>query len=160
MSGRYQSEQEPPTDKLKVVGTVPLFSALPQSDWEKVADLLGERTYEKDEYILFEGDPPEALYVVWTGRVKLVRHSREGRDVVLDVIGPNRLLGEMAVFEKEARSASVKAVGKSRGLKVDKTTLLRRITEDPLLAINLLKHMSHRIRALDELMSHNQSAPE
>ena len=43
-------------------------------------------------------------------------------------------------------------------LKVDKKTLLRRITEDPLLAVNLLQVMSHRIRDLNELVSHYRSA--
>jgi CRP-like cAMP-binding protein len=66
--------------------------------------------------------------------------------------------GEMSVFEKEVRSATVRAVGEARVLKVDKKTLLRRIREDPLLAVNLLKTMSHRIRSLNvELARHKDT---
>jgi len=59
------------------------------------------------------------------------------------------------VFEKEVRSATVRAAGESRVLKIDKKTLLRRIKEDPLLAVNLLKTMSHRIRDLNVEVSHH-----
>ncbi len=62
----------------------------------------------------------------------------------------------MAVFEKELRSATVQSAGESRVLKIDKRTLLRRIREDPLLAVNLLKTMSHRIRELDSEISHHR----
>jgi CRP-like cAMP-binding protein len=61
--------------------------------------------------------------------------------------------GEMAVFEKEVRSATVRANGEARVLRIDKKALLTRIREDPLLAVNLLKTMSHRIRHLNEEIS-------
>ena len=64
--------------------------------------------------------------------------------------------GEMAVFEKEVRSATVRAHGEARVLKIDKRTLLRRIREDPLLAVNLLKTMSHRIRELNSEVAHHR----
>ena len=64
----------------------------------------------------------------------------------------------MSVFEKEVRSATVRSAGEARVLKIDKKTLLRRIKEDPLLAVNLLKTMSHRIRDLnDEIARHKET---
>jgi len=152
VSGRYADEQEPPTDKLKVVGTVPLFSALPEGDWEQVADLLAERTYEKDEYILFEGDPPEALYVVWTGRVKLVRHSREGRDVVLDVIGANRLLGEMAVFEGAPYDFTAQAMEPTSLISIARQDFLRLLRRFPRLSLAVVAELGRRLRSASDLV--------
>mgnify|MGYP001250100727 CR=1 FL=1 len=54
----------------------------------------------------------------------------------------------MAVLEKEVRSATIRAVGEARVLKVDKKTLYRRIQEDPILAVNLMRKMAQRIRQL------------
>ena len=115
--------------------------------------------FEDGEFIIRQGEQGDCMYVVQRGKVEVLQHSDSGEQH-LAYLEPGDFFGEMAVFEKEARSASVKAVGKSMVLKVDKKTLLRRITEDPLLAINLLQNMSHRIRALDELVSHYQSVPE
>ena len=52
-------------------------------------------------------------------------------------------------LSREVRSATVRAHGEAKALKVDKKTLLRRIKEDPLLAVNLLQTMSHRVRDLN-----------
>jgi CRP-like cAMP-binding protein len=52
----------------------------------------------------------------------------------------------------------VRAAGEARVLKIDKKTLLRRIREDPLLAVNLLKTMSHRIRVLNNELAQHRGA--
>ena len=115
--------------------------------------------FKDGEFIIRQGEVGNCMYVVQRGKVAVFQHSDCGEQH-LAYLKPGDFFGEMAVFEKEARSASVKAVGESLVLKVDKKTLLRRITEDPLLAVNLLQVMSHRIRDLNELVSHYQSASE
>ena len=65
--------------------------------------------------------------------------------------------GEMAIFEKVVRSATIRAVGEARVLKVDKKTLFRRIQEDPLLAVGLLKSMSQRIRDLSDQLAEKET---
>ncbi len=72
-----------------------------------------------------------------------------GGEQRLAVLDTGDFFGEMALFEREVRSATVRALSDSRVLKIDKKTLLRRIKEDPLLAVNLLQTMSHRIRELN-----------
>jgi CRP-like cAMP-binding protein len=56
--------------------------------------------------------------------------------------------GEMAIFEREVRSATVRALGKIRVLTVDEKTFLRRIHKDPSLAVRIVQTMSARIRML------------
>lgn len=113
--------------------------------------------FKDGEFIIRQGEQGNCMYVVQRGKVEVRQHGDRGEQH-LAYLKPGDFFGEMAVFEKEARSASVKSVGESLVLKVDKKTLLRRITEDPLLAVNLLQVMSHRIRDLNELVSHYQSA--
>ena len=64
------------------------------------------------------------------------------------VLEEGEIFGEMAIFENEARSATVRARGEARVLTVDKKTFLRRVQEDPSLAFNLVRMMSRRIRRL------------
>jgi CRP/FNR family cyclic AMP-dependent transcriptional regulator len=115
--------------------------------------------FQDGEFIIRQGEQGNCMYVVQRGRVEVIQSSDCGEQH-LAYLKPGDFFGEMAVFEKEARSASVKAVDKSLVLKVDKKTLLRRIKEDPLLAVSLLQVMSHRIRDLNELVSHYQSVSE
>jgi len=140
------------SDKLKVVRTIPLFGALSERDWAAVTDLLGERSYRKDEYVFFEGDPPEALYIVWSGRVKLLRHSREGRDVVLDVIGASRMLGEMAVFEGSPYDFTAQAMEPTGLISIARYDFLSLLRRFPPLSLAVISELGRRLRSASDLV--------
>lgn len=108
------------------------------------------RIYEDGECIVEQGKTGDSMFVVQGGRVEVIQTSKKGREQHLAFLESGDFFGEMAVFEKEVRSATVRAAGEARVLKIDKRALMTRIQEDPLLAINLLKTMSHRIRKLDD----------
>jgi CRP-like cAMP-binding protein len=114
------------------------------------------KIYGDGEEIIHQGNVGDSMYVVQSGRVEVVQLSESGEVQHLAFLESGDFFGEMAVFEKERRSATVRAAGEARVLKIDKKTLLRRIREDPLLAVNLLKTMSHRIRELDAEVSRHR----
>ena len=117
------------------------------------------RMYPDGEVIVRQGDVGDCMYVVQTGRVEVIQATDVGEQH-LAFLEAGDFFGEMAVFEKEDRSATVRAAGEARVLKVDKKTLLRRIKEDPLLAVNLLQTMSGRIRDLNaELAAREATRP-
>jgi CRP/FNR family transcriptional regulator len=89
------------------------------------------------------------MYVVQEGEVE-VYTEQEGEEVSLAVRKAGELIGEMAIFEREVRSASVRARGEARVLTLDKRNFLRRINEDPSLAFRIVQAMSERIRELSE----------
>jgi CRP/FNR family cyclic AMP-dependent transcriptional regulator len=107
------------------------------------------RIYLDGDPIVRQGEIGDCMYVVQTGKVEVVLGGEEGEQH-LAVLEPGDFFGEMALFEREVRSATVRARGEARVLKIDKKTLLRRITEDPLLAVKFLETLSHRIRDLNE----------
>ena len=116
------------------------------------------KVYNDGEEIIRQGNVGESMYVVQSGRVEVVQQRDGGDCHHLAWLEAGDFFGEMSVFEKERRSATVRAAGEARVLKVDRKTLLRRIREDPLLAVNLLKTMSHRIRQLDAEVSRYRNA--
>lgn len=122
-----------------------------------VSGALG-RVYRDGEQIIRQGDSGESMYVVQSGRVEVVQHGEDGGEQHLAYLEAGDFFGEMSVFEKEVRSATVRSAGEARVLQIDRKTLLRRIREDPLLAVNLLKTMSRRIRYLNaEIARHRET---
>jgi CRP-like cAMP-binding protein len=122
-----------------------------------VSGALG-KSYRDGEEIIRQGSIGESMYVVQSGRVEVIQHAADGGEQHLAFLEAGDFFGEMSVFEKELRSATVRAAGEARVLMIDKKTLLRRIREDPLLAVNLLKTMAHRIRHLDtEIARHRET---
>jgi len=122
-----------------------------------VSGALG-RIYRDGEEIIRQGNAGESMYVVQSGKVEVVLDAGQADERHLAFLEAGDFFGEMSVFEKEVRSATVRAAGEARVLKVDKKTLLRRIREDPLLAFNLLKTMSHRIRVLNTELAHKRES--
>ncbi len=114
------------------------------------------RIYRDGEEIVRQGSNGDSMYVVQGGRVEVVQQSDSGSEQHLAFLEAGDFFGEMSVFENEVRSATVRASGQARVLKIDRRTLLRRIREDPLLAVNLLKTMSHRIRDLNNEVAHHR----
>jgi CRP/FNR family transcriptional regulator len=105
-------------------------------------------TYQDGDVIVSQGDVGNCMYVVQYGEVEVVQQAN-GRDQRLAILGEGDFFGEMSVFQKQVRSATIRALGEARVMTVDKKTLLRRIREDPLLALNLLQTLSDRVRDLN-----------
>jgi CRP-like cAMP-binding protein len=106
------------------------------------------KLYQDGEVIVREGDKGDCMYVIQKGKVEIIQTHNE-KDVRLAVIEEGDFFGEMAIFEKEERSATVKALGEVRALTIDKKNFLKRIHEDPSLAFHIVENMSRRIRDLD-----------
>jgi flavin-dependent dehydrogenase len=106
-------------------------------------------TYEDGEVIVRQGDEGDCMHVIQDGRVEVIV-ERDGKAVKLRELGEGEIVGEMAIFDRVTRSATVRAVGRTRVLTVDKSTLLGRIHQDPSLAFRIVQTMSGRIRDLSE----------
>lgn len=106
------------------------------------------KEYKEGDVIVRQGETGDCMFEILEGKVEVLQ-VREGKEVRLAVLDKGDFFGEMSIFEKEVRSATVRAMGKVRALTIDKKTLLRRISEDPTLAFRIVERMSHRIRELD-----------
>ena len=110
------------------------------------------REYEGGGVIVRQGEEGDCMYVVQDGEVEVVNVAK-GDIIRLAVLGPGDFFGEMAIFDKEVRSATVRALGDVRLLTIDRRTFLTRIQADPSLAFRIVQAMSGRIHQLnDELI--------
>ena len=108
------------------------------------------KVYDDGEVIVQQGEIGDCMFTVQEGQLEVVA-THDGRgEVRIGTMETGAIFGEMAIFEKEVRSATVRALGPARVLTIDKKTFLRRVQEDPSLAFNLVRMMSHRIRMLTE----------
>ena len=110
------------------------------------------KEYSDGEVVIRQGDAGECMYVVQSGSVEVFQSSGD-TEIRLATLGSGDVFGEMALFEREVRSATVKAKGKARILSVDKKLFLRKMHEDPSIAFNILQKMSRRIRELGAELS-------
>ncbi len=107
------------------------------------------RVYKNGEAICKEGEQGEVMYVIQSGRVKIIKHAHSG-ELTLATLESGDIFGEMALFDKLPRSATATALGEARVLSVDKKKLFTTISNDPTLVFKILETMSRRIRTLNE----------
>ena len=111
------------------------------------AGFLG-RVYRDGDVIVRQGDAGECMYVIQSGKAEVL-DQRGGKEVRLALLGESDFFGEMALFDRDTRSATVRATGEVRVISMDKNTFTQRVLEDPHLAFRILQKMSRRIRDLD-----------
>lgn len=104
----------------------PVFAGLPAREVEALAALAVEEAHRPRSYIFMEGDPSRWFYLVKSGHVKIVRHSKTGKDVVLELLGPGEVFGGVAVIEKRAYPAAAQAT---------EPTVVLKIAADPMIAV-------------------------
>ena len=81
-----------------------------------------------------------------------MRTNEDGREVLLAKLSDPDIFGEMALCDREVRSATVRAVGEVRALTVDREMFLRRIHQDPSLALRVIQRLATRVRRADEAL--------
>ena len=108
----------PAKDTVALLRSMPVFASLPPREIESLAALAIAESHRARAGIFTEGDAARWLYVVKSGHVKIVRQSRAGKDVVLDLLGPGEIFGGVAVIERRPYPASAVASEASVVLKI------------------------------------------
>lgn len=87
-----------------------VFSTLDFSEREKIGVLAGKRVYRKNEYIFREGEPADTIYLIKYGRVRLFKISMNGREITLDILKEDDILGENTFFEDAQHTMNAQAI--------------------------------------------------
>lgn len=107
------------------------------------------------EHIFHEGAPADSMYVIMEGTAEI----RVG-DRVVEISGPGRFIGEMALIDDGPRTATVRAVTECKLLAIDRERFHALVTEDPHFATHVMKVMTGRLRQTDYLVAEDDPAVE
>lgn len=129
-----------------VLTRVPLFAELEQRELIELNRCLRGKQFQKGEVIFLEGDPGTSLYIIESGRVRIVLTSAEGKEVLLTVLGPSDFFGDLALLDGEPRSADAVAQESGRLVLLQRDDFLRFVESHPRAATRLLAILSRRLR--------------
>jgi len=136
-----------PPDTAAFLRQSPVFAGLPASEVEVLARVAQEASYRPREFVFLEGDPAVWFCLVRSGRVKIVRHSRAGKDVVLEILGPGEVFGGVAVIEKRPYPAAAQAVEPTVVVKLPADAILDLTQRYPAVIRELALLIGRRLRA-------------
>jgi CRP/FNR family cyclic AMP-dependent transcriptional regulator len=137
-----------PTPTLDLIRGVPLFSGLDDRFLQRLAGEFFEKTFSDGDVIAAEGEAGRTFVVIDTGEVSV---SVQGKEVAK--LGPGQAFGEMALIDKSARSATVRAEGAAHCYLLPVWSFRPIVEEHPELAWSLLESLAQRVRDIEARQS-------
>lgn len=102
------------------------------------------RTLAEEEYLFRQGDAADLMYILIEGEMDILVG-----DTVVDTVGPETVLGEMAMIGSEPRSATVRARTICRVVPIDQKRFQFLIQQTPYFAIEVMRILAHRLQKMD-----------
>ncbi len=137
---------------LDIIKRVPLFAGLPDDALAELQRAMARKRYPKQALVLQEGARGDSLYIIASGKVKVVLGDPDGKEVILSVLGAGDAIGELALIDDDPRSAGVLTMEASEFLILDKQSFRRFLEHHPAVAMNLLRILAARLRAADQMI--------
>lgn len=134
---------------LDLIRRVPLFSMLTIDQAQVIADGVVKRRFRRGEIIVEQGRKSDALFILLSGRARVITSDSRGREVILAVLEPGSYLGEMSLIDNEPHSATVRAEVQTDVLVLGRAEFAACLPESSSLSYAILRGLVARLRNAD-----------
>jgi CRP/FNR family transcriptional regulator, cyclic AMP receptor protein len=132
-----------------VLRTVPLFTSVPDEQLRMLATLVTRRSATRSSIVIAAGDATDSLYIILSGRLKVMMSDADGKEVILSMLGPGEFFGEMGLIDDNPRSASVVAVEPCDLLVITRRDFRKCMTDNTEMAMAVMRGLVRRLREAD-----------
>lgn len=129
-----------------------LLAKLDDSALDRLVSVASERRFNNGQVIFQKGDPGTSMMAVLSGRVRISAYSEDGREIILNMVDPGQLFGEIALLDGKERSADATAMGKTEILILDRRDFLPFLEKNPKIAVQLIDVLCSRLRRTSEMV--------
>jgi CRP/FNR family cyclic AMP-dependent transcriptional regulator len=136
-------------ERTRALKAVPFFSHLTDRELEVVRAAAVERSFPRNAVVLTEGEMGDSLYMIQSGKVKVVIGDDEGREIILKILGPGDFFGEMSMIDQQPRSASVTTLEASTFHILSHAGFGKCVAEEPAIANAVMRVLAGRVREAD-----------
>ena len=132
-----------------VLKTVPLFTSFPEEQLRMLSTMITRKSAPRSTTIMAGGDPTDSLYIVLSGRLKVMMSDEDGKEVILSILGPGEFFGEMGLIDDAPRSASVVAIEACELLAINRRDFKKCLAENFEMAMAVMRGLVRRLREAD-----------
>src|SRR5579859_5762816 len=138
--------RRPPSSKVSVLRKHEIFSDLDNEALEQLGRYAKHTVLKRGATIFSKGDPGNSLYAVISGTVKISISSPDGRNAILNLIGPGETFGEMSVLDGQTRSADAIANTNCEIYVIDRRDFLPFMRSQSALSMKFIELLCARLR--------------
>jgi len=132
-----------------VLKAVPLFASFPEEQLRMLTTMVSRRSAARGTTIMAGGDATDSLYIVLSGRLKVMMSDSDGKEVILTILGPGEIFGEMGLIDDEPRSASVVSIEPCELLSLSKRDFKKCMSDNHEMAMHVMRGLVKRLREAD-----------
>ena len=132
-----------------VLKAVPLFASFPEDQLRMLTTVVTRKSAPRSTTIMAGGDPTDHLYIVLSGRLKVMMSDAEGKEVILSILGPGEIFGEMGLIDDEPRSATVVTIEPCELLSLAKRDFKKSLAENFEMSMAVMRGLVRRLREAD-----------
>jgi len=132
-----------------VLKAVPLFASFPEDQLRMLTTMVTRRSASRSTTIMAGGDATDSLYIVLSGRLKVMMSDSDGKEVILSILGPGEFFGEMGLIDDEPRSASVVTIEPCELLSISKRDFKKCLVDNSEMSMAVMRGLVRRLREAD-----------
>jgi len=140
------------TVQLDLLKRIPYFSGIGLADLESIKKLVFERSADRAETVVFEGESASSLYFVTSGAVRVFKTSTEGKEQILSIVRPKESFNDVPIFDGGPNPASARAMGPVLLYGIKRNDVEAILRDHPRVALNVTKVLAKRVRQLVSLV--------
>lgn len=145
--------------EIEMLKNIPIFHELTRKEILEVDELLHERVYEKDEVVFEEGDPGHGIFVIISGKLRADPSHELLKTAVLD-FGPGELVGELSLFDKAPRTATVVAIERTVTVALFQAEFSSLLLKNKSIGVKVLVEIAQTLsRRARQLLLHEKHVP-
>jgi CRP-like cAMP-binding protein len=135
-----------------VLKEVPLFQSFRVEDQKHIASLLRTQSLKKGDTLFRKGDEGTTFYLIIRGGIKIVRTSRDGKEIILALLSNGDFFGEMALLDGLSRSADAVAIEPTQLYVLNRKDFLSFVMHNENVLQSIITSLSLRLRRTDDFL--------
>lgn len=139
-----KGKAKPLASKTEAISRVPFFAKFTANDIANIEPYFQEYKFARNQYLFWEGDPATRMFVIKSGRVKLLKASASGRDMVLEVMVPGQICGGGALFAEYHRNGA-QAVEPTSAYGLTRESYDRILAKYPQIARGIINYLGSKL---------------
>ena len=140
------------TDTAQLLAAIPLFSAMDDEERRELRAIMRERSFQPGQVVMKAGDPAATFHIIEEGEIEVWLTDTDGKKVVLEVLEPGKVYGELSLLSGETRSASATTSGELVTLELGREVFFDFLRLRPDTAIDVLVELGQRLKHTDDIL--------
>lgn len=136
-----------------------VLNVLSDEELERLIPMLTERQFKPRQVLFQAGDPPERVYLLLKGRVKIYQVAENGKEIILDVVGKGDVVGDMAIVEGGERTACAQAIDETVAVSISWEDFSHVVQRSPKLGFVMMELMARRLAGMQRTFMNIVSKP-